>query len=167
MSTSLPRCCNTAPATVTPRYKAALAAGALLLVGLAGLAGCGGSPQSSYCDEVKSQRTQLSAVVGAGGEAALLEALPIFRRLQGTAPGDIRGDWTTLVDALTGLQDALRTAHVDPQEYDAKHPPAGVSAAQQQAIAAAATTLGSAKTQAALAAVQQQARDVCHTPLSL
>lgn len=131
------------------------------------LAGCGGSPQASYCGQVKSRQAQLATVVGAGGAAALLEALPIFRRLRGTAPSDIRADWTTLVDALTGLQDALSAAHVDPKEYDAKHPPAGVSAAQHLAIATAATTLGSAKTLAALAAVQQQARDVCHTPLSL
>lgn len=131
------------------------------------LAGCGASPQASYCDEVKSQQTKLATVIGGGGEAALLEALPIFRRLQGKAPGDVRADWTTLVGALTGLDDALKAAHVDPREYDAAHPPAGVSAAQQQAIATAATTLGSTKTLAALAAVQQQARDVCHTPLSL
>jgi hypothetical protein len=131
------------------------------------LAGCGGSQQASYCGEVTSQQARLSAVVGAGGEAALLEALPIFRHLRDQAPSDVRADWTTLVDALTGLQEALQRAHVDPREYDAKHPPAGVSAAQQRAIAAAATTLGSATTQAALAAVQQQARDVCHTPLSL
>lgn len=138
---------------------------AALVVGA--LAACGGSPQASYCDEVRGQQAQLAEVVGAGGEAALLDALPIFRRLQGKAPGDVRPDWTRLVDALTGLDKALRAAHVDPREYDAKHPPAGVSAAQQRAIATAATTLGSAKTQAALAAVQQQARDVCHTPLSL
>jgi hypothetical protein len=141
-----------------------VAAGALLL---AGLAGCGGSAQASYCDEVKSQQAQLSKVIGDGGEAALIDALPIFRRLQGKAPADVRRDWTTLVDALSGLDDALKAAHVDPRTYDATHPPAGVSAARQRAIAAAATTLGSQKTLTALGAVQQQARDVCHTPLSL
>ena len=72
------------------------------------------------------------------------------------------GDYFTM-----GLDDALKDAHVDPKTYDATHPPAGVSADQQRAIAAAATRLGSQKTLAALAAVQQQARDVCHTPLSL
>ncbi|HVX54689.1 hypothetical protein [Nocardioides sp.] len=148
------------------KVRCAVTAGLAVSV-LAGLAGCGGSPQASYCDEVKSQQTQLSKVIGAGGEAALLDALPIFRRLQGKAPSDVRADWTTVVDALAGLDKALTAAHVDPKTYDAKHPPAGVSAAQQRAIAAAATTLGSQKTLAALAAVQQQARDVCHTPLSL
>jgi uncharacterized protein (DUF1778 family) len=58
-------------------------------------------------------------------------------------------------------------AHVDPSTYDAKHPPAGVTAAQRQAIAEAATRLGSTSSLTALDAVQQQARDVCHTPLSL
>jgi hypothetical protein len=116
---------------------------------------------------VKSHQATLSKVIGSGGEAALLEALPTFRALQAKAPSDIRSDWDTVVARLSALQAALRMAHVDPSTYDAKHPPAGVTAAQRQAIAEAATRLGSTSSLTALDAVQQQARDVCHTPLSL
>lgn len=137
----------------------------VLLIGV--LAACGGSSEDAYCGVVKDNQQHLSTVLGDGGNAALIDALPIFRSLQGKAPSDIRQDWDTIVSRLTALQDALTKAGVDPTKYDAKHPPAGVTAAQQQAIAGAATTLGSSSTVTALNAVQQQARDVCHTPLSV
>lgn len=149
------------------RFVRGAAAATALLSGLAGLAACGGTSADAYCGSVKDNQARLSKVLGDGGEAALIEALPIFRTLQAKAPGDIRPDWDTVVKRLSGLQKALATAGVDPKTYDAKTPPAGVSAPQRQAIAAAATALGSSATVTALDAVQQQARDVCHTPLSL
>ncbi|WGL50460.1 hypothetical protein P5P86_10820 [Nocardioides sp. BP30] len=142
-------------------------AGAVLVAGLAGLAACGGSSADAYCGSVKDNQAKLSKILGNGGEAALIDALPTFRTLQAKAPGDIRPDWDVVVKRLSALQGALSDAGIDPDTYDAKKPPAGVSAAQQQAVAAAATALGSAATATALDAVQQQARDVCHTPLSL
>jgi len=131
------------------------------------LSACGGSAEDAYCGVVKDNQQHLSTVIGDGGSAALIEALPVFRSLQAKAPSDIRKDWDTVVSRLTALQEAVTRAGADPKTYDAKHPPAGVTAAQQQAIAAAATAVGSSSTVTALNAVQQQARDVCHTPLSL
>ena len=154
--------------TPTRRYsvrKVRCALAGVLLIGA--LAACGGSPEDAYCGVVKDNQQHLSTVLGDGGNAALIEALPIFRSLQAKAPGDISKDWGTVVSRLTGLRDALAKAGVDARKYDAKHPPAGVTTAQQQAIATAATALGSSSTVSALDAVQQQARDVCHTPLSL
>ena len=142
-------------------------AGLVLLGASCGLVACGGSSTDAYCGAVEDNQSRLSTVLGGGGEAALLEALPVFRTLRAKAPGDIRPDWDTVVTRLEALQKALTRAHVDPKTYDAKSPPAGVTTAEQQAIAAAATRLGSAATVTALDAVQQQARDVCHTPLSL
>jgi hypothetical protein len=146
------------------RYVGALVL-ATLLAG--GLAACGGSSTDDYCKAVTDDQQRLSGVLGGGGQAALLDALPIFRDLQAKAPSDIADDWRTVTDRLGALQDALTAAGVDPKQYDATHPPASVSAAQQKAIADAATALGSTATATALDAVQQQARDVCHTPLSL
>lgn len=151
---------------MTGRRRGLAAAIAVLLLG-SGLAGCGGSVQADYCSAVKSRQSHLSAVLGEGGNAALLQALPTFRELQDKAPEDIRDDWKTVVDRLTALQRALAAAGVEAQEYDAKHPPADVTASQRRAIADAATKLGSTATVTALNAVQQHARDVCHTPLSL
>jgi len=133
----------------------------------AGLAGCGGSSTDAYCGLVSDNQSHLSTVLGDGGQAALLDALPIFRTLQAKAPSDIAADWKTVVDRLGALQQALSAAGVDPAQYDAQHPPSSVTDAQRRAIADAATALGSTATASALDAVQQQARDVCHTPLSL
>jgi len=145
-----------------------LVRGALATLVLAtGLSACGASSEDAYCGVVKDNQQRLSTVLGDGGNAALIDALPIFRSLQGKAPSDIRKDWDTVVSRLTALQDVLTKAGVDAKKYDAKHPPTGVTTAQQQAIAAAATALGSSTTVTALNAVQQQARDVCHTPLTL
>lgn len=145
------------------------AAAALLAAGLvAALAACGGASSSDdYCGAITSHRDDLSKVLGDGGGMALLDALPIFRDLQAKAPSDIADDWTTVIDRLAALQDALKAADVDPSTYDAAHPPASLTAAQRQAITTAATALGSTATVAALNAVQQQARDVCHTPITL
>lgn len=131
------------------------------------LVACGGGDDySSYCDAVTAHRTELSEQL-AKGDAGLLAAIPTFEDLRDQAPDDIRGDWSTLVNALTGLRKALDDAGVKPSDYHSGKPPAGVSATQRKAIAAAATKVGSAKTQAASQRVQQQARDVCHTPLTL
>ena len=72
-----------------------------------------------------------------------------------------------MIGRLTALQDALKAADVDAATYDAAHPPASLTAAQRRAITAAATAVGGVETVTALNAVQQQARDVCHTPITL
>lgn|GEM_PF-808175 len=154
------------PGLAVPRARRAATLAAAVALG-AGLAGCGSDPVQAYCGQVQADQTRLTTVLAGGGEAALLDALPIFQQLQAKAPTDIRGDWTTVVRSLSALQKALAAAHVDPKKYDAKHPPAGVTPAQQQAIAQAASGLVSQRTLLALQAVQQEARDVCHTPLSL
>lgn len=131
------------------------------------LAGCGGDPYAGYCDSVRSHQEQLTRTLDAGGPAALLEALPAFEELRRDAPDDIADDWAVLTKALGDLRDALRAAGVDPATYRPGTPPPGVSQADRDRIASAATEVGGERTRAALAAVDQQARDVCHTPLTL
>jgi hypothetical protein len=129
--------------------------------------GCGGSDYSSYCDAVTGHQEQLTDTFGSGGRAALIDALPAFEDLQAKAPSDIRGDWDQIVTSLQGLQSALRAAGVDPAAYDRNHVPGGVTPAQKAAIDAASRAVGSAATTQAAQSVQQEARDVCHTPLTL
>lgn len=130
------------------------------------LAGCA-SDQEKYCDAVKEHQTELSEIAGQGGPAALLDALDIYRDLQDQAPRDITDEWKQVVTSIAALQAALDDAGVDAATYDPKEPPEGVTEEQQQAIADAATEVGSLETQRALAGVEQQARDVCKTPLTL
>ena len=130
------------------------------------LTGCG-NKYSSYCDAVSSHQTQLTNTFSAGGKAALLNALPAFEDLRDKAPEDIRGDWDQLVTSLQGLQQALQEAGVDPASYDRNDLPAGVTPAQKASIDAASRSVGSAATARAALNVQQEARDVCQTPLTM
>ena len=128
------------------------------------LGGCGDAKEE-YCDEVRSHQRELGDVLGGGGPDALLRALPAFHDLADKAPDDIADEWRTVIDALEGLQDALDDAGVDPQSYDRDHPPEGLTPEQRDAIDAAARRLTSDNTVVALNAVDQQAKDVCGTPL--
>jgi len=145
------------------RYAAAALA---LVLTAAALAGCG-DRYSGYCSSVSDHQEQLAQTLGQGGGAALFQALPTLTDLRDKAPADIRGDWDQLVTSIQGLQSALQAAGVDPSTYDRKHPPAGVTAAQKAQIDAAARALGGADTTAAAERIQDEVRDVCHTPLSI
>lgn len=139
---------------------------AVLLAAVPLLASCG-SPYDAYCARVSASQQQLGDAFAGHGAAALIGALPTLERLQDASPSDVRGDWDQVVGAIQGLQQALQRAGVDPSTYSASRMPAGITAAQRAAIRAAASDLESNDTLAASQAVQQEARDVCHTPLSL
>jgi hypothetical protein len=118
-----------------------------------------------YCEAVEEHQAELSEVLGAGDRNALLEALGPFRELAEEAPPDIRDEWTLVVDRIEALLYALDAAGVDPTSYDAEAPPADLPKADRRAITSAARDLGAAETQRALADLEQQALDVCGTPL--
>jgi hypothetical protein len=128
--------------------------------------GCQGQ-QEKYCDAVEDHQQELGEVLGDGSPDALLKALPVLRALQDKAPDDLRDEWKTVIDALDGLQRALADAGVDPATYDRDHPPAGVTQDDQDAIDAAADQLTSDETVTAFSGVDQQAKDVCGTPLQV
>lgn len=128
---------------------------------------CGGeSVIDGYCAEVRDQQTALTEAA-ASGATGLLEALPSFEVLREKAPDDIVDAWTVVVQRVTVLSDALDDAGVDPTSYDPEAPPADLSDDDRAAITAAATGLLTDAMREALDRVQQQARDVCKTPLSL
>ena len=97
----------------------------------------------------------------------MLRALEIFQDLESKAPGDVTDEWQQVVGRIEDLDEALRDADVDPATYDPKSPPADLGDEDKARIDAAARELGSETTQRAFRDLQQQARDVCHTPLSL
>lgn len=124
-------------------------------------------PFETYCAEVEAKRAVLGEQLAGGPETGLIAALPTFRDLAAVAPEDIEDEWQVVIDRVEALQTALDAAGVDAATYDRAHPPAGVSAEQRKEIDAAAVALASPAMRAALDGVQQQARDVCRTPLSL
>jgi hypothetical protein len=141
-----------------------LVAAAPLLTGA--LAACG-SDDDGYCDAVEEHQQELTELIGSDEPDALLDAADILGELRDRAPSDIADEWQVLLRNIGALDQAVEAAGVDPETYDPRHPPPGVTAAQQQAIRAAVRGLTSRETLDALAAVDQQVRDVCHTPLTL
>lgn len=139
---------------------------AALLVAVPLLAGCA-SDQERYCEAVEENQTELSDIAAQGGQEALLEALDIYRTLREEAPRDITDEWDQVIRSIAALEEALEDAGVDAASYNPKKPPEGVTEEQQETIALAASEVGSLETQDALAGVEQQARDVCKTPLTL
>jgi hypothetical protein len=129
------------------------------------VSGCG--PDLSYCERVQDHQARLASLAGDGNRAALIQALPIFADLQAAAPDDVADDWQLLVTRVRALDEALVSARVDPATYDPKRPPPGLTAAHRRQIQDAAAQLAASDTQEALANVEQEVLDVCHTPLEL
>lgn len=132
---------------------------------LALLSGCGGG--DDYCDAVRANQARLTDVTGSEGPGALLAALPVFRDLAAEAPDDIADDWQAFLGPLEDLDSALRDAGVDPATYDGGKKLPGLTDAQRRDVQDAAARLLTPQVTAAFDSVQQQAKDVCHTPLSL
>ncbi len=124
-------------------------------------------PFERYCAVVEDEQQALSEALSTGGSAGLLPGLPIFERLLDAAPDDIADDWGVVVQRLTVLDDALRAAGVDPATYDPVDPPDDVTEEEQTAIEVGASSVATEAVREALENVQQQARDVCKTELSL
>ena len=93
-----------------------LAAAVLTLALAATLCGCG-DQEETYCDALRQDRTRIDEIINASGGDALLAGLPVFRDLADEAPDDLTDEWQTFVNALEGLQDALRDAGVKPSEF--------------------------------------------------
>lgn len=142
---------------------------AVVLVGVVLLRDTGrDDPYEDYCAVVVEHRSELGAALTTGKQqTGLLRALPAFEDLAAASPDDIRADWRIVVERVSGLRDALAAADVDPASYDAAKPPEGLDPAQVKAIEVAADRLAATDMATALSRVQQQARDVCKTPLSL
>ena len=124
-------------------------------------------PYAAYCSEVEEQQQPLTEAFASGQTTGLIRALPSFRVLAERAPDDISDDWTVVIDRVEELEAALQAAGVDPESYDRRDPPAGLEPGDKEAIDAAALALVAPDAHDAFANVEQQARDVCQTPLSL
>lgn len=122
----------------------------LLAAGLLGtslsLTSCA-TGQERWCNRVEDAAPGLARALDEGGaEKGLIDALPTLQDLADDAPDDVRAEWRTLVDAVEALDSA-------------------VEADDEKATQQAALKLASPDVQDAADAIEQQARDVCHTGL--
>ncbi len=145
------------------RRLAAVVALSVLLSGL--VSGCS-SEQETYCRAVEEHQPELSDVAASEEPGAVLGALDAYRDLRDEAPGDLRDEWSQVVTRLEALQEALSAAEVDPAAYDPEVTPAQLDQDDRRAVEAAARDLGRAETIEAMGGIEQQALDVCGTPLS-
>lgn len=136
----------------------------LLLVPL--LAGCADDPRSDYCEVVEAHQAALTDMAASEDPGAIFGALDAYDDLHAAAPRDIADDWTAVVEPLHALEDVLRDHGIDPSSYSAESPPEDLHDEGRADIEAAARTVGSQQTVAAMEEVEQHALDVCGTPLS-
>ena len=134
---------------------------------VAGVSGCGGSQEDHYCAALSSDREEFAAMVGDGSPTALVTHLPMLERLAAKAPDDLSDEWQAFLTPIRGLDDALHRAGVKPSDYHDGKPPAGLSAADTEAITQAADKLSAAGTVDAATGIDQEARDVCKINLGI
>ena len=143
-----------------------LAAAALILALVATLCGCG-DQEETYCDALRKDRTRIDEIISSSDGDALLAGLPVFRDLADEAPDDLTDEWQTFLNALEGLQEALRDAGVEPSQFRGGKIPTSVTGDDRQSIIAAADTLSSAPVVSAVSGIETQGRDVCKVNLGL
>jgi hypothetical protein len=148
------------------RLRPLAAALPLVALGTLVVAGCSSDPQEAYCRAVESHQEELTELAASDDSGALFDALDAYHDLAAQAPRDIAGDWKDVVTPLRALQQVLSDHGVDPSTYSAEKPPPDLDQAARDEIEAAARAVGSEQTVTAMAAVEQQALDVCGTPLS-
>ncbi len=128
--------------------------------------GCSGDAQDDYCQEVEEHQVALSDIAASEDPGAIFDALDTYDDLAAKAPRDIADDWAAVIDPLRDLQQVLADNGVDVSTYSGDAPPSDLEAKAREDIEAAARSVGSEQTVAAMAAVEQHALDVCGTPLS-
>lgn len=126
--------------------------------------GCG-NQGDDYCSTLATHRKELDDLTSASADPAstLIDHLPLFRTLASHAPNDLTDEWQTFIDALQGLDRAVRKSGHRLSDFDDKKVPSGLTPEQHQAIVDAADHLASDQVNRASRGIEQQARDVCKT----
>jgi len=148
---------------MTPRRVRAGFAGVVLVAPL--MTGCGGG--DGYCDAVRDHQSEIGSAIRNGDPTGALQLRSALEDLQDAAPADVQDEYQLLVTRITSLRTALDDAGVDPSSYDPRHPPPGLTPSERAAVRRAAAGLAAPDVAQALASVQQEVLDVCHTPLEV
>lgn len=135
-----------------------------------GLSSCA-SQAERYCSALKSDQHRLARLTsesgrsGSAGSTALKQTVSVLSDLGDKAPDNISDDWTTLVDALSGLVDAIRESGADPADFQGGKNPAGVTQGELHAVQEAAAERQATPVQQASQSIEQHASDVCKVDL--
>ena len=147
------------------RRPLALLVAALLLVGATACSETADDRRAAYCAQVKKDSTALSKGVAEGGPGAFLEVLPTLEGLAKKSPSDLKDEWQTLLNALTGLQDALDAAGLEPGDIQDGRLPADLPKEDRKRVRDAASVLTTPEVVAATQGIEQHALDICKQPL--
>jgi hypothetical protein len=152
-----------------------LLAGLVLVAGA--LTGCGGndagtgaSDTTTYCDQLKADKTYFSAFSGGDVDASQLgQAISRFHDLADAAPADIAPQWDILDGALSEVERALSEAGISTEDLAGLQSgkiPKGVDMSKLAGLATKVKALDSTQLQDAAKKIQTHAKDTCHVDLS-
>ena len=141
-----------------------LLAGALL-IGATGCSETAEDRREAYCAQVKQDSTEISTAIAEGGPGAFLSVLPRLEGLAAKAPSDLKDEWQTLLNALTGLKDALDATGVEPADIQDGNLPEDLPKADRTRVRDAASVLTTPEVVAATQGIEQHALDICKQPL--
>jgi hypothetical protein len=139
----------------------------LALALLLPLAGCGGNDYDAYCGELKRHQKEMSEMIDSTSRTSLLSHLSMLHDLAAKSPKDLADEWQVFVDALDGLDKAIKDAGVKPSDFVDDKPPAGLSGSERQSIADAADQVSADQVVQAVNGIEQEGRDVCKVNLGL
>ena len=149
------------------RRVAALASALLLATCLTSC----GHGTTSYCSALRDDQGKLKRLArqtgqhGARGAKALGASVDLLADLQDKAPDEVADDWTRLVQALRGLDQAVKESGASPADFATGKRPEGVTEGQYAAVQQAADKLQSTPVQQASASIEQHALQVCKVDL--
>jgi len=149
-------------------HRLAALASALLLATC--LSSCGHGTKS-YCSALRADQGRLKKLAketarhDAKGAEALGGTVDLLTQLRDKAPDAVADDWKTLVQALSGLDRAVKESGAAPADFGSDKRPKGVTAGQYAAVQQAAEKLQSTPVQQAGASIEQHALQVCKVDL--
>lgn len=131
-------------------------------------AGCGDpSPdeaRKTYCEQVKKDADEITRIVDEGGAGAALKVLPKLEALADLSPRDLKDEWQTYLNALHGWRDALDETGLKPSDV-AEGLPRNLSREDRRRLLGAISEVQGPQVKQAAEGIEQQALDVCGTPL--
>lgn len=146
--------------TTSSLLRSAVAALVLVL----GLTSCGEDPEKAYCETVREQKGKLddlAAEVDKPGADVLGGTLESLRAMSAEAPPELDDEYTTVLNALESLVDAVAAAGIEPAEYDRKETLRELDPADARRLRQTAASLGSARVADASLGIEDHSEQVC------